>query len=62
MGLSLAGRWALNLACQMEWLWEQFFNLRLDIPLTCFLYWKFVITLAHGKDIWLDFQLAEWLA
>ena len=58
----LSMRWDLNLTYKMVYCWEHLLDLHLDIPLTCLLDWNFKINLEHGKDLWLEFHLAECLA
>ena len=58
LSLSLTGIWDLNLGFQLVWCWEHLLDTRLDILLTCLLACNFAITLAHGKELWLKFNLA----
>ena len=61
LGLSLDCIWTLNLACKLLWFWKHLLDLNLKIKSACCLDWHLAITLAHGKDIWLEFNLEHWL-
>ena len=61
LGLILYGLWNLNLDCELERFWEHLFYIHLGAKLRHCLACNLEITLEHGKDIVLDFNLAQWL-